>query len=142
MQIRIGSRSGLVSLLACLLFLASCAPPEAVTPPPPAAVTPPVATAVPPKQPLDHPLRITVKPGQSLGRIAEQYHVPKRSIIAANQLQPPYELKAGSHLVIPGAAAKAASVEPLRKVTATASTVHATHAKPPAASTPQVIPLD
>jgi len=35
---------------------------------------------------------IAVKPGQSLGRIAEHYHVSKRAIIAANQLRPPYEL--------------------------------------------------
>ena len=89
-------------------------------------------------------MTIVVKPGQSLGRIAEHYHVPKRTIIAANQLQPPYELKAGSQLVIPGAAANAATAEPQHK-TATkgsAKTVHATKATSPSASEPEVIPLD
>jgi murein DD-endopeptidase MepM/ murein hydrolase activator NlpD len=47
---------------------------------------------------------ITVERGQSLGRIAEAYHVPKQAIIAANHLTPPYQLKTGAHLLIPGAA--------------------------------------
>src|SRR5437870_1097867 len=47
---------------------------------------------------------ITVERGQSLGRIAEAYHVPKQAIIAANHLEPPYKLKMGARLVIPGAA--------------------------------------
>ena len=87
---------------------------------------------------------IAVKPGQSLGRIAEHYHVSKRAIIAANQLQPPYELKAGSQLVIPGAAASTATMEPQHKVTTTGftKTAHARKAKLPPASDPEVIPLD
>src|SRR5438132_6511508 len=47
---------------------------------------------------------ITIERGQSLGRIAEAHHVPKRAIIAANHLTPPYKLKTGAHLLIPGAA--------------------------------------
>jgi hypothetical protein len=31
-------------------------------------------------------VKITIKRGQSLGRIAEYHHVPTRAIIAANQL--------------------------------------------------------
>jgi LysM repeat protein len=88
---------------------------------------------------------IAVKPGQSLGRIAEHYHVSKRAIIAANQLRPPYELKAGSQLVIPGVSANTATVEPQHKATTTTGptkTAHATKAKSPAASEPEVIPLD
>ena len=148
MQIRMSPRLPLVSLVACLLLLASCAPPEPVGTSPPTAATPPIATAAPPKQSPDHPsgqpLRITVKPGQSLGRIAEYYHVHTRAIIAANQLQPPYELKAGSQLVIPGAAANTAAVKPQHKVTTTASTkaVRPTKAKSPPASESEVIPLD
>jgi len=145
MQISICRGLGLVSLVPCFLLLASCAPPEPVGTVPPVAATPPIATAASPKQSLPKwPLRITVKPGQSLGGIAEYYHVPKRAIIAANQLQPPYELKAGSHLVIPSAAANTAPVEPQHKATTTGSTktVHAMKAKSPPASEPEVIPLD
>jgi LysM repeat protein len=87
---------------------------------------------------------IAVKPGQSLGRIAEHYHVSKGAIIAANQLQPPYELKAGSQLVIPNAAASTATMEPRHKATTIGptKTAHATKAKLPSASEPEVIPLD
>jgi hypothetical protein len=116
MQISICRWLRFVSLVACLLHLASCAPPEPVGTSPPGAATRPIATAAPSKQPPKHTpgrsLTIAVKPGQSLGRIAEHYHVPKQAIIAANQLQPPYELKAGSQLVIPGTAPNAATVEP------------------------------
>src|SRR5947209_2332802 len=45
---------------------------------------------------------IVVRPGQQLGRIAEAYRVPKRTIIAANHLQPPYKLAMGQRLLIPG----------------------------------------
>jgi LysM repeat protein len=87
---------------------------------------------------------IAVKPGQSLGRIAEHFHVPKRAIIAANQLHPPYELKAGSQLVIPGAAASTATMESQHKATTTGSTktAHVTKAKLPPANEPEAIPLD
>ena len=145
MRISICRALRLVSLVVCLLLLVSCAPSDTS---PPAAVTPPIAAAAPPKQlpdaPPGRPLRITVKPGQSLGRIAEYYHVPIRAIIAANQLQPPYELKAGSQLVIPGAAANTAAVKPQHKVTTTASTktVRPTRVNSPPASEPEVIPLD
>jgi hypothetical protein len=147
MQISICPGLSFVSLVACVLLLGSCASPEPAGTSPAAAVTPPIATAAPPKQSPDHPsgrpLRITVKPGQSLGRIAEYYHVPKPAIIAANQLQPPYELKAGSQLVIPGAAANTAAVKPQPKATtAPAKAVHATKPKSPPASEPEVIPLD
>ena len=148
MQISIWRELSIGSLVACLLLLGSCAPPERVGTSSPAAVTPPIATAAPLKQSPGHPpgrsLRITVKPGQSLGRIAEYYHVPTRAIIAANQLQPPYELKVGSQLVIPGAAANTAAVKPQHEATTAASTktVHATKAKSAPASEPEVIPLD
>jgi LysM repeat protein len=49
---------------------------------------------------------IVVRPGQSLGRVAQAYHVPKQAIIAANHLMPPYSLKAGTRLAIPLAAAQ------------------------------------
>ena len=49
--------------------------------------------------------RVVVRPGQSLKGIARTYRVPERTIIAANHLAPPYKLKIGASLVIPGAAA-------------------------------------
>jgi murein DD-endopeptidase MepM/ murein hydrolase activator NlpD len=48
--------------------------------------------------------RIVVRPGQSLRGVAHAYHVPERTIIAANHLAPPYKLKIGERLLIPGAA--------------------------------------
>jgi LysM repeat protein len=147
---QISSYRGLcfASLTVGLLLLASCATRESTSLSPSAAVSPPVAMATLPKQSAKtapgRSLTITVKPGQSLGGIAEHYHVPKRAIIAANQLQPPYELRAGSRLVIPGAAANTAVVEPRHRAVKSGSitTAHATKAKLPPASEPEVIPLD
>lgn len=48
---------------------------------------------------------ITVQRGQSLTRIARDYHVPMNAIIAANHLRPPYRLLIGEHLTIPVAPA-------------------------------------
>jgi murein DD-endopeptidase MepM/ murein hydrolase activator NlpD len=48
--------------------------------------------------------RIVVRPGQSLGRIALEYHVAKREIITANHLSPPYKVEIGQVLMIPAAA--------------------------------------
>jgi LysM repeat protein len=110
---------------------------------------------------------IVVKAGQSLGGIAEAYHVPKDAIIAANHLTAPYNLKTGTRLAIPLAALqartprvsslKAASSAPApansghaaRRVGATANSDHAApqvstasrHRKVRHAE-PEVIPLD
>jgi len=59
-----------------------------------------------PSQPPDavveqEPRYITIGEGQSLIRIAHANHVPAAAIAAANHLQPPYALKAGSRLLIP-----------------------------------------
>jgi LysM repeat protein len=47
--------------------------------------------------------QIVVEPGQSVSRIAAKYHMPRRAIIAANDLTPPYKIKIGQHLRIPDA---------------------------------------
>ena len=61
--------------------------------------------------PMPSPARqVVVKRGQTLAGFAYTYHVPKSAIIAANGLRPPYELKAGSRLVIPGSGARMASI--------------------------------
>ena len=48
--------------------------------------------------------QIVVHAGQSLSRIAAEYGMPQRTIIAANDLTPPYKIKIGQHLRIPSAA--------------------------------------
>jgi murein DD-endopeptidase MepM/ murein hydrolase activator NlpD len=92
------ARTGLTVILAGLLgacgiqsdpapvFQRGGAEPIVALPPPP-----------PPRQ------VIVVRRGQTLGGVAQTYHVPKSAIIAANGLKPPYELVAGARLVIPGA---------------------------------------
>ena len=93
------ARAGLVVILASLV--GACA---AQTDPAPVflrgANEPMAAPTPPPPPPTRH---IIVQRGQSLGGLAQAYHVPKSAIIAANGLQPPYELKAGARLTIPGA---------------------------------------
>jgi murein DD-endopeptidase MepM/ murein hydrolase activator NlpD len=68
---------------------------------------PPGIGGPPPSAPMPRADRqITVERGQSLGKLAVQYHVAKQAIIAANHLEPPdYKVKIGSRLTIPGAAA-------------------------------------
>ena len=61
------------------------------------------ADAAPPP-PRRQGQRVVIRPGQSLRGIAGAYHVSERSIIAANRLSPPYKLKAGASLLIPGGA--------------------------------------
>ena len=47
--------------------------------------------------------QIIVQAGQSVSRIAAQYDIPQRTIIAANDLTPPYKIKIGQQLRIPSA---------------------------------------
>lgn len=53
--------------------------------------------ALPPNQETEH----VVKPGETLGGIAQRAEVPRVLIIEANRLTPPYALRAGQKLVIP-----------------------------------------
>src|SRR3546814_17439877 len=43
----------------------------------------------------------TVIPGDTVYGVAGRFNVPVRSVIDVNQLTPPYQLSAGTHLVIP-----------------------------------------
>jgi LysM repeat protein len=86
---------GTALLLNCIAFLAACAESPQTSAPAqmmgPAQGAPASATA----SPEAHPAKaryIVVRPGQSLGGIAEAYHVPKQAIIAANHLTMPYSL--------------------------------------------------
>ena len=66
------------------------------------AQSPVPAPSQPPDAVVEHePRYITIGEGQSLIRIAHANHVPATAIAAANHLQPPYALKAGSRLLIP-----------------------------------------
>lgn len=102
---RISMGRGLVRAPVSILLMglaAACADMTATEPAPVymkgAAEAGPVAPA-----PQRHEVRITVRPGQSVRGLARAYHVPERSIIAANHLPPPYKVKIGQSLVIPGA---------------------------------------
>ena len=92
------------------------------------------APAAPPlAAPKSAARRIVVRPGQSVSILAREYHVPKRAIIEANQLKPPYKIKIGQSLVIPGGA----DAPPVRPAIAAAQPP-----APAAADHPKVIPLD
>jgi hypothetical protein len=135
-------RAGLVA--GCTALVVGCAEkavPEA------AAIAPPSAAA-------DRgTFHVVVQPGQSLDAIALAFRVPKRDIIAANHLAPPYSVKAGTMLLIPVNAAKAvAKPKPARKPTVTAEAsakpvqtarvAAPTRSTAPKVSQPEVIPLD
>ncbi|HEY1797076.1 MAG TPA: M23 family metallopeptidase [Stellaceae bacterium] len=79
---------------------------------------------------------IVVERGQSLGRIAERYHIPKHAIIGANHLKPPYDIEIGQRLVLPGG-------EPARQI-AQGNSIPLDGAPPQqqAPRTPAVVPLD
>lgn len=51
--------------------------------------------------PTDTPSRITVKKGDTLFSLSEQYSVPLHSMISANGLEPPYTLSIGQVLNVP-----------------------------------------
>ncbi len=144
---------GIALLLSCGGLLAACAAgpktsalgsAQGV----PATVTGPQSAAGP-----GETRYIVVRPGQSLGRVAEAYHVPRQAIIAANHLTPPYSLKAGARLAIPLVAAQAgkqpvsgASVAlsapaPANSGRADRVSTPSRHAKV-RLSEPEVIPLD
>jgi len=89
---------------------------------------------------------IVVKPGQTLGGIAETYHVSTRAIVAANKLTPPYELEIGQRLVIPDTAARAmpAKASPQQRTDPALGTDAAAKQpqRRPKRPSPREIPLD
>jgi murein DD-endopeptidase MepM/ murein hydrolase activator NlpD len=93
-------RAGLVAILAGLLGACEQSSPAPVII---GGATEPMFTPMPAPPPSAR--HIIVRRGQSLGEVANLYHVPKSAIIAANGLRPPYELKIGAHLTIPYAGA-------------------------------------
>jgi murein DD-endopeptidase MepM/ murein hydrolase activator NlpD len=92
------ARAGLVAILAG--WVSACAEP---TEPAPVFQKGQVAPVIGPMPAPPPALQVIVKRGQSLDGYAYTYHVPKSAIIAANNLRPPYQLKAGQRLTIPTA---------------------------------------
>jgi hypothetical protein len=82
-------RTGL--LVGFVAILSACSPQKADS----EAIGPTTAT----RQPTT---KVVVQPGQSLDAIAHAFRVPKRDIIALNQLVPPYQLKSRRHPGAPG----------------------------------------
>jgi murein DD-endopeptidase MepM/ murein hydrolase activator NlpD len=78
--------------------------------------------------------RIVVRSGQSLTGIARTHHVSKHAIIAANHLTPPYDVRIGQHLIIPGGAEA-----PVQQQTAALPSAAPTEQRHPP---PEIIPLD
>jgi murein DD-endopeptidase MepM/ murein hydrolase activator NlpD len=120
---------------------------------------PTMGAAAPASAPVRHEARqITVQHGQTLNAIARDHHVKAAAIIAANQLKPPYELKAGSRLIIPDSGSPPAQVAavpapglqrvaavPLPPPAASAASAQRPPAltpPPSAATVPDIVPLD
>ena len=61
----------------------------------------PAAANGPPPPPWRENRIVTVRHGETVGDIAHGYHVPERSLIAVNNLKPPYRLHVGDRLVLP-----------------------------------------
>jgi len=91
--------------LAAIGLVAAC---EAQMPTVSTGIAPEVA-APSPDTPKQAPVaerqarQIVVEAGQSVSRIAAKYGLPKRAIIAANNLTTPYKIKIGQQLLIPSA---------------------------------------
>jgi len=91
--------------IAALGFVAAC---QAPTPTAANGGAPEVA-APGPDTPQQAPAakreaqQIVVEAGRSVSRIAAKYGVSRRAIIDANNLTPPYKIKTGQDLLIPGA---------------------------------------
>jgi murein DD-endopeptidase MepM/ murein hydrolase activator NlpD len=81
----------------------SYGPPPRVASRPLAPPTPMHAVPVPPAMAQSQRV-IVVARGESLGRIAERYRVPRHDIIEANHLRAPYKVEIGQRLVLPGGA--------------------------------------
>ena len=78
------------ALLPLALLLAGCGRME--------GPAPLVSGGLPPPPPV----QVTVERGQTLSGIARAYHVPMSALAEANRLSPPYLIRVGQALIIPG----------------------------------------
>lgn len=98
-------RSATILLAALLAVPAGCARKEAPAPvvlatapsPPQARLSP----AANPRAPADRPNVVVVQKGETLYSIARRHDVPIRTVIEANNLEPPYYVVVGQSLKIP-----------------------------------------
>lgn len=105
---------------------------------------PTTGAAAPAPAPVRREARqVTVQRGQTLNAIARDHHVKPAAIVAANQLKPPYKLKAGSRLIIPDSDALPAQ---MAAPAPGAPQVAAAPLPPPPSSAakalPDIVPLD
>lgn len=92
---------------------------EQVLPPKPTPVrASPAKTALPMPQ---AGRQVVVRPGQSVGGLARDFHISKASIIAANRLEPPYKIEIGQRLLIPESDAAPVAHEAAARETAPAT---------------------
>jgi murein DD-endopeptidase MepM/ murein hydrolase activator NlpD len=108
--------------------------PRPLPPPTPMHATP-VPPAMGPKAGAEGRRVIVVERGESLGRLAVRYHVPKHDIIEANHLRPPYNVEIGQHLVLPGGA-------PSQMAQAGSIPLEGPPPQEQAAHEPAIVPLD
>jgi hypothetical protein len=114
----------------------------------PSQVAPAPVTA--PASPADRQIYVVVGRDQSLDKIAQTYRVAKQDIIAANQLKPPYSLKPGTVLTIPGGVVQPSTAttppKPAEPSRAAGNSDQTAPARPrqtrPKRPAPEVIPLD
>jgi len=78
---------------------------------------------------------VTVRRGQTLADIAHANHVPEHALIAANNLKPPYKLKAGTRLTIPDGG----MAPPMQQAVMSSVPPTTIHPVPPPPSAPQVV---
>ncbi|HTV90279.1 MAG TPA: M23 family metallopeptidase [Stellaceae bacterium] len=116
-------------------------PPSAPRVPPRLAAAAPLAASRPepprPEPPPREGVRIVVQRGQSVGGLAERYHVSPHDIIAANHLKPPYGVEIGQPLFIPGAAER-----PVQRMAADATAMPRLQQRDRDRPMPDIIPLD
>jgi len=96
------ARAGTVAILAGLA--GACAQQSEPAPVVLKGSAEPIVAPMPAPPPA---LQVIVQRGQTLDGFAYSYHVPRSAIIAANGMRAPYELRPGSRLTIPSAAAPA-----------------------------------
>lgn len=83
-------------VLLGLLLLAACGNPPSQAP----RVAPPAVNETAPAASAGN--AYVVQPGETIYTIAQKLHLSVRSLIDANQMQPPFQVWAGQKLVLPG----------------------------------------
>lgn len=90
-----------VMALAALVGCVRNGPPAPLSFPDSRAKAPAPPPALVPQEHLPHPDQVVVAKGDTLYTISRHYDVPLRSIIDANHLDPPFQVAAGTKLILP-----------------------------------------